>query len=69
MGIEFRIGEHTMNHKPMVEVMEDGKFIAGIYGHDDGIRIVSLYLDGVDHEPPPSPGFPPAVVVKLSDRK
>ena len=65
MGIEFRVSEHTMTHKSMVEVFEDGEFIAGIYGHDGGIRIVSKYLDGVDHEP----CFPPAVVVKLSNKK
>ena len=69
MGIEFRVGEHTMTHKPMVEVFDDGELIACIYGHDGGIRIVSKYLDGVDHEPPSGPGFPPAVVVNLSDRK
>ena len=65
MGIEFRVSEHTMTHKPMVEVWKDGELIAGVYGHDDGIRIVSKYLDGVDREP----NFPPAIVIKLSSRK
>ena len=65
MGMEFRVGDHTMTHKPMVEVMENGEFVAGIYGHNGGIRIVSKYLDGVDHEL----CSPPALVVRLSNKK
>jgi len=30
--------------------------------HEDGMRIVSKYLDGVEHEV----GMPPAIVIKLS---
>jgi len=62
MGIEFRLSTNTLTEKPMIEVWKDGECIASIYGHDDGMRIVSTYLDGVDHEL----GFPPAVVIKLS---
>ena len=65
MGMEFLVSEHTMTHKPMVEAWKDGEFIASIYGHDDGLRVVSKYLDGVDHEPV----FPPTIVIKLSSRK
>ena len=65
MGMEFRVSEHTMTQKPMVEVWKDGEFIASIYGHDDGLRVVSKYLNGVDHES----CFPPALVIKLSSRK
>jgi hypothetical protein len=39
--------------------------VAGIHPHEDGIRIVSKYIDGVEHEP----GYPPAVVVQLSKAK
>ena len=69
MVMEFRVVGHPSTGKPMVEVMEDDEVIAGMYGHDGGIRIVSAYLDGVDHEPPSSPGLLPAVLVRLSDRK
>ncbi len=61
-GTEFRVGTHTETGKPMVEFWKDSKFIAGIYGHEDGMRIVSKYLDGVAHEA----GMPPGVVIKLS---
>ncbi|MBA7620570.1 hypothetical protein ES703_27922 [subsurface metagenome] len=60
--MEFRIVTHMMTERPMVEVWQDGKFVASIYGHDDGVKIVSKYLDGVE----PEPGYPPAVVVHLS---
>lgn len=62
MGIEFRVSTNTITEKPVVEALKNGEVIAYIYGHDDGLRVVSKYLDGVDHEP----GFPPALVIKLS---
>lgn len=61
--MQFRVGTQLGKGKPMVEVWQDGKFIAGIHTHDDGLRIVSDHLDGVQHET----GLPPALVVKLSD--
>ena len=60
--MEFRIGTHTETGKPMVEAWKNGKFVAGIYSHDDGIRIVSKYLDGVEQEV----NYPPGVILKLS---
>ena len=66
MNYEFRVVPHSMLlGKQMIEFWKDGQFIAGIYAHDDGIRIVSKYLGGVDHEP----NFPPAIVIKLSSRR
>jgi len=47
--------------KMMVEYWRGGKFIAGIYPHEDGIRIVSKYLDGVSTDP----SYPPAAIIKL----
>jgi len=46
------------------EMMEvsDGCVIGRIYPHSEGIRIVSEYLDGVQHEAV----MPPAVVVRFS---
>jgi len=65
-NIEFRIKPHgILPGKRMVEFCRDGVFVAGIYPHEDGIRIVSKYMDGVEHEL----GYPPAVVVQLSKVK
>ena len=61
--MEFRIGTHTETGKPMVEAWKDGEFVAALYDHDDGIRIVSKYLDGIEHEV----AIPPSVVIKLSE--
>ena len=60
--MEFRITTHTITGKPMVEVWREEEFIAGIYVHEDGIRIVSKYFDGVEGEA----GMPPSVVIKFS---
>jgi hypothetical protein len=65
MGIEFRLSTNTVTEKPMVEAWKGGKFIASIYGHDDGLRVVSKHLDGVDHEP----CYPPALVIHFSNGK
>ena len=48
--------------KPMVEVWREEEFIAGIYVHEDGLLIVSNYLDGVEHET----DMPPSIVIKFS---
>lgn len=46
----------------MVKVWRDGKFVASIYAHEDGLRVVSKYLDGVEHEA----AVPPSIVIKFS---
>ena len=60
--MEFRVSTNTLTQKPMVEVWKDGEFIASIDGHDDGMRIVSKYLDGVEHEA----ANPPAMVIRFT---
>ncbi len=60
--MEFRIVPHTLTGKPMVEVWQGGEFIASIHAHEDGMRIVSKYLDGVEHEV----ATPPSIVIKFS---
>ena len=60
--MEFRITTNTVTGKPMVEVWQDGVFLASIYGHEDGMRIVSKYLDGVEHEAV----TPPSIIIKFS---
>lgn len=61
--IKFRLAPHAETGQPMVEVWRDDIFVAGIYGHKEGVRLVSKYLDGVEHEP----DYPPGVVLKLSE--
>ncbi len=46
----------------MIQLSENGCVIGGIYPHEQGIRIVSEYLDGVEHEA----AMPPALVVKFT---
>jgi len=63
---EFRVKPHgILPGNQMVECWRDGVFVAGIYPHEDGIRIVSKYMDGVKQVP----GYPPTVVVHLSERE
>ncbi len=60
--MELRTATHTETGKPMVEAWQDGVFMAGIFVHEDGIRIVSEHLDGVEH----GATFPPSVVIRFS---
>ena len=62
--IKFRLSTHSISGEPMVEVWRDDTFVASIYGHEEGVRLVSKYFDGVAYDP----GCPPvAIVIKLSD--
>lgn len=59
--ITFRIAR-DLRGDPMVEVWRDGEFVAAIYSHDNGVRIVSKYLDSGCHEPE----VPMSLIVNLS---
>ncbi len=61
--IRFRLSTHSTTGEPMVEVWRDDTLVASIYGHEEGVRLVSKYFDGVVYDP----GSPSAVVIKLSD--
>lgn len=62
MTEEFKVKPHDEIYgKEMVEYWLNGKFIAGIYPHQDGIRVVSKHLLGVDEDH----GYPPAAIIKL----
>ena len=64
--IKFRLSTHSITGEPMVEVWRDDTFVASIYGHKEGVRLVSKYFDGVVYDP----GSPPAaIVIKLSKDK
>jgi len=47
---EFKVKRHTEREGDMVEVWIDGRFMAGIYPHERGIRVISRYLKEVVKE-------------------
>jgi len=62
MEERFKVCPHDqLPDKQMVEYWKDGLFVAGIYPHEDGIRVISKYMAGVSEDT----GFPPAAVIKL----
>ncbi|GAI76569.1 unnamed protein product, partial [marine sediment metagenome] len=45
MDIELKVASHgVLPGKQMVECWQNGEFVAGIYPHEDGIRITSKYM-------------------------
>jgi len=62
--IKFQLSTHGTTGEPMVEVWRGDTFVASIYGHEEGVRLVSKHFDGVAYDP----DFPPAVVIRLSDK-
>lgn len=62
MEERFKVCPHDqLPDKLMVEYWRRGKFVAGIYPHQDGIRIVSKFITGVSEDP----SYPQTVVIKL----
>lgn len=68
----FKISPHgVLGGKTMVEYWRDGKFIAGIYPHQDGIRIVSKFMTDVSKETEPAYAggqWLPSAIVKLGEK-
>ena len=51
VGIELKVVNHkTLPGKKVVECWRDGVFVAAIYPHLDGVRIVSKYMADVYKE-------------------
>lgn len=71
MGIELRVASRIIPPgQQMVECWRDGKFVAGIYPHEDGIRIVSKYITDVVKEEEPvyhAGQWLPSAIVKLGE--
>jgi hypothetical protein len=58
----FKVCPHDLQpDKLMVEYWRRGQFVAGIYPHQDGIRVVSKFITGVSEDP----GHPRSVIIKL----
>lgn len=58
MVIYFKL-EEAIDGRKMVEVWDNGVFIAGIYPHENHIAIVSKYLD----EAFTDSGYPPTLMI------
>lgn len=64
MGYEFRVMPHAeLPGEHVVECWRDGLFVAGIYPHEDGLRIVSKYMLDVSKEA----DWPPSAIIKLRE--
>lgn len=72
MNYKFRVVPHSMLlGKQAVECWRDGKFVAGIYPHQDGIRIVSKFMTDVSKETEPAYAagqWLPSAIVKLGEK-
>ncbi len=65
MPNEFKVKPHLeLPDSEMVEYWRDGVFVAGIYPHEDGIRVVSKYLVRTL----PQGGLPSSVVIELAKK-
>ena len=51
------------DNEPVVLILRDDKLIATIHRHEEGVRLVSEYYDGVQSEH----GLPPSVIIKFSE--
>lgn len=68
--IELRLASHgLLPGSRMVECWRDGVFVAAIYPHQDGIRIVSKYMTDMlkEEEPAYHDGqWVPSALIKLA---
>ncbi|GAI61017.1 unnamed protein product [marine sediment metagenome] len=73
MDIELKVASHgVLPGKQMAECWRDGVFVAGIYPHEDGIRITSKYMADVLKEEEPSyhiGQWVPSAIIKLRERR
>ena len=51
------------DNESIVLILRDDKLIATINRHEEGVRLVSEYYDGVQSEL----GLPPSVIIKFSE--
>jgi len=63
VGYQFKVHPHSiMPGNEVVECWRDSIFVAGIYPHEDGIRVISKYMTDVYKE---EEATPPAAIIKL----
>ncbi len=63
--MEFCVVPHSvLQGETLVECRRDGKLVACVYPHSEGLRIISRYMTGVVNEG----GHVPSVVISLGDK-
>ena len=69
MGFEFKVHPHSINpSNDVIECWRDGVFVAAIYPHEDGIRVISKYMTDVYKEEETAmhqDQWLPAAIIKL----
>jgi len=69
---DFKVVTHSiLPGSQVVEVWRNGVFIAGVYPHEDGIRVVSKYMTDVIKETEPvmaRGNWLPTALVKLGKK-
>lgn len=72
MSYEFKVVPHLIHPgSQMIECWRDGVFVAGIYPHEDGLRVVSKYMTEVTkgREPVMAQGvWLPSAIIKLGKK-
>ena len=55
MSYELKVVSHSMlPGSQMIECWRDGVFVAAVYPHEDGIRVISKYMTEVTKEKEPA---------------
>jgi len=72
-NIKLKVVDHAfLPGRKSVECWRDGVFVAAIYPHQDGLRIVSKYMTDVVREEEPVMsvgGWAPSAIVKLGKQE
>jgi len=72
MNYEFRLVPHlALPGIQVVEVWREGKFVACIYPHQDGIRVVSKFMTDMSWETEPAMSLGewiPSAIIKLGEK-
>ncbi len=72
MSYEFKVVSHSiLPGGQMIECWRDGVFVAGVYPHEDGIRIVSKYMTEVTKKNKPAMArgdWLPSAIIKLGKK-
>lgn len=72
MRYEFKVVSHSiLPGSQAIECWRGGVFLAGIYPHEDGIRVVSKYMTEVTKEKEPAMArgnWLPTAIIKLGKK-
>lgn len=72
MSYDFKVVTHSiLPGSQIVECWRDGVFVAAVYPHEDGIRVISKYMTEVTRENEPSMArgeWLPSAIIKLGKK-